>query len=235
MAEMLQPKNQNLRLTKYEYRLVFEKTGRAKYISHLDLMRCFQRAFKRAGIPLWYTQGFNPHAYLMFPLALSLGTDSSVEILDIALTEQLPFDELRDKMNTSMPEGLRIVSAGEPVMKHTEIVFAEYEVDFSVKGQTGDETARCFSDFLSQEKIEVEKRSKKRGANLVDIKPHINLLSISSEGEYARVSLRLPAGSEFNLNTNVVFEAFEAFFGGRIDMIYTKRTKILTRSLENFI
>ena len=235
VAEMLQPKNQNLRLTKYEYRLVFEKTGRARYISHLDMMRCLQRVFKRAGIPLWYTQGFNPHAYLMFPLALSLGTDSSVEVLDIALTEKYPFDVLRDRINTCMPEGLRIVSAAEPVMKHTEIAFAEYEVRFSVKGMSGEQLRDSFASFAAREKIEIEKRSKKRGINLVDIAPHINVLSLSSDGDFAAVGLRLPAGTEFNLNTNVVFEAFESCSGCRIDMIYTKRTKILTKSLENFI
>ena len=234
MADMLLPKNQGLRLTRYEYRLVFEKKGRAKYISHLDLMRAFQRVFKRAGIPLWYTQGFNPHAYLMFPLALSLGTDSSVELLDIALTEELPFDELCERVNAQMPEGLRIVSAGKPVMKHTEIAAAEYTVRLRTDCSSED-TAEAFRAFLSQEKIEVEKRTKKRGINLVDIKPHITLLVLSAEAEETVISLRLPAGSEFNLNTNVVFDAFESFFKGKIGSIYTTRTKIMTKSGENFI
>lgn len=235
MAEMLQPKNQNLRLTKYEYRLVFSKEGRARYISHLDLLRTFQRVFKRAGIPLWYTQGFNPHAYMMFPLALSLGTDSRVEILDIALTEKLPFDEVRDRVNREMPEGMSIISAGEPVMKHTEIAFAEYEIRFCMTGMTGSETEESFLRFGEQEKIEVEKRTKKRGINLVDIRPHINILWTDRCEGLAVISLRLPAGTEFNLNTNVVIEAFESFCGSKVDLIYTKRTKILTKDLENFI
>ena len=85
-----EPKNVNLRLERFEYRAVFSKTGRAKYISHLDLMRAFQRVFKRAHLPIWHTQGFNPHVYIMFPLALPLGTDSRVEIMDFALTEGYP-------------------------------------------------------------------------------------------------------------------------------------------------
>jgi len=231
---MLQPKNQNLRLTKYEYRLVFAKEGRARYISHLDLLRTFQRVFKRAGIPLWYTQGFNPHAYLMFPLALSLGIDSSVELLDIALTEQLPFDVLRDRVNDKMPEGLYIVSAGEPVMKHTEIAAAEYIIRLGCNcpPEEASEKLKC---FLSQEKIEVEKRSKKKGVNLVDIKPHITLLSSACEDGKLVIGLRLPSGQEFNLNTNVVTDAFDAYAGGIIDTVYTRRTKILTKSGESFI
>ena len=234
MADMLLPKNQALRLTRYEYRLVFEKKGRARYISHLDLMRAFQRVFKRAGIPLWYTQGFNPHAYLMFPLALPLGTDSSVEPLDIALIEELPFDLLRDRINACMPEGLRIVSAGKPVMKHTEIAFAEYAVRL-VTDRPPTETAAAFRRFLSADKIEVEKRTKKRGINLVDIKPHIDLLSLEAGESETNISLRLPAGNEFNLNTGVVLDAFADAFEGRIDSVYTTRTKILTKDGENFI
>ena len=234
MADMLLPKNQSLRLTRYEYRLVFEKKGRARYISHLDLMRAFQRVFKRAGIPLWYTQGFNPHAYLMFPLALPLGTDSSVEPLDIALIEELPFDELRDRINACMPEGLRIVSAGKPVMKHTEIAFAEYVIRL-ITDRSPKETAEAFRSFLSADRIEVEKRTKKRGINLVDIKPHIDLLSLEAGESETSISLRLPAGNEFNLNTGVVLDAFASVFEGKIDSIYTTRTKILTKTGEYFI
>ena len=83
---MAQPKNQSLQIERWDYRLTFAKKGRARYISHLDLMRAMQRAIKRAGVPIWYTQGFNPHSYLMFPLALPLGTESEVEVLDIALS-----------------------------------------------------------------------------------------------------------------------------------------------------
>ena len=119
MAEQ-QPKNQALRIERFEYRLVFAKKGIARYIPHLDLMRAMQRVFKRARIPLWYTQGFNPHAYLMFPLPLSLGIESEVELLDVALIEELDTEELKDRLNSTMPEGLSIISAGKPVMKHTE-------------------------------------------------------------------------------------------------------------------
>lgn len=233
MAEMLLPKNQALRITRYEYRLVFEKKGRARYISHLDLMRAFQRVFKRAGIPLWYTQGFNPHAYLMFPLALSLGIDSSVEPLDIALTEELSFDEVRDRINGQMPEGLRIVSVGKPVMNHTEISSAEYELRLRTD-LTPNKTADAFRNFVSQDKIEVEKRTKKKGINLVDIKPHIELLSCDAADAETVLMLRLPAGSEFNLNTNVVLDAFEAYFKGRINSVYTTRTKIIAKNGESF-
>ncbi len=234
MAKQLIPKNQNLIIERFEYRLVYSKTGRARYISHLDLMRTMQRVFKRAGIPLWYTQGFNPHAYLMFPLALPLGTDSRVEILDVALVEELGFDEIKERLNDAMPEGLRIESVAKPVMKHTEIASAEYQIRFTCNCDAG-KARELFLDFLGQDKIEIEKRTKKKGVNLVDIKPHIKLVSLSVENDEVVADLILPAGNSFNLNTSAVMEAFCRVKEVEIDSIYTERTKIMTESGENFI
>lgn len=234
MAKQLIPKNQNLIIERFEYRIVYCKTGRARYISHLDLMRTMQRVFKRAGIPLWYTQGFNPHAYLMFPLVLPLGTDSCVEILDVALIEELEFDEIKDRLNAGMPEGLRVNSVAKPVMKHTEIAFAEYIIRFACN-YDADKAKELFIDFLGQDRIEIEKRSKKKGINLVDIKPHIRLVSAAAENGEALVDLILPAGNSFNLNTSAVIDAFCRDKSVEINSIYTERTKIMTNTGETFI
>ena len=187
-----EPKNVNLRLERFEYRAVFSKTGRAKYISHLDLMRAFQRVFKRAHLPIWHTQGFNPHVYIMFPLALPLGTDSRVEIMDFALTEDIPYNEVLERMNAHTPVGLEIVS-------------------------------------------EIEKRTKKKTINLVDIKPHITVLDSKELEDSFEVTLKLPCGSSFNLNVNVVIDTFCERYGIEISEIYTERTKILMANGENFI
>ena len=234
MADFLVPKNQNLRLTRYDYRLTYAKTGRARYISHLDMMRSMQRAFKRARIPIWYTQGFNPHAYLNFPLALPLGTDSEIEVLDVALLEELEFDEIVSRINEKMPEGLWIVKADKPMKKHTEIALARYDIAFDCVGVSADEVMQKFELFLQNEKIEVEKRSKKRGINLVDIKPHIDLKSIEAD-DMVKLDIILPAGGEFNLNTSVVMEAFCKYEGVEIGNIYTTRTKIMCKNGEDFI
>lgn len=236
---MAQPKNQNLIVERWDCRLTFAKQGRARYISHLDLMRTMQRAIKRSGIPIWYTQGFNPHAYLMFPLALPLGTDSCIEILDIALTEDLPFDRVVEQLNSSMPEGLYFVSAARPKMKHTDIAFAEYELTVSF-GITAEAALEKFGGFIGQEVIEIEKRTKpkkgrKAGVKLVDIKPDIELLELGVREDRLFVRLRLPAGSEKNLNTSAVIDAFCVYAETEVADIYTKRTKILDSNGENFI
>ena len=82
-----------------DVRTVFEKKGRAKYISHLDLNRFMMRAFRRSGLPIWYTEGFNPHPYATFALALSLGFESEYEIMDFSLTEGVSFGKVKKILN----------------------------------------------------------------------------------------------------------------------------------------
>lgn len=237
---MLMPKNQNLIVERWDYRLTFAKEGRARYISHLDLMRTMQRAIKRAKVPIWYTQGFNPHAYLMFPLALPLGTDSRIEILDVALTEDIPFDKVVEMLNSSMPEGLYFVNAARPVMKHTEIAAAEYDIAAELSS-SADEMLAKWERFISQDEILIEKRTKPKkgrkqpGVKLIDIKPHITVVSAEADGNTLHLKLRLPAGGEFNLNTSVVIDAFFAYAECEPEQIYTTRTKILAVNGADFV
>ena len=91
-------------------RALFEKTGNAAYISHLDLMRVFQRAFKRAGLPLTHTKGFNPRPSVSIALPLSLGVESICELLDFELeTDGFSCEEIKNRLNSNLTEGVRIL------------------------------------------------------------------------------------------------------------------------------
>lgn len=234
------PKNQNLVFTKYFYRLTFSKTGRAKFISHLDLMRAVQRTLKRAKLPVWYTQGFNPHPYIMFPLALSLGTESEIEPMDIALLEKIPFDELKERMNKVLPVGLKIESVSEPVCEHTDIYKSEYHILLQTD-KSPLETKMLFEEFLSQEQLLIskrvkEKRTRKISYKDVDVKEHVELVSIKENDDYLEVILRLStsAGNTFNLNFMPVLEAFSSQKDVKITSVSAKRTKILCKNGEIF-
>ena len=229
----LQPKNVNLRPDRFERRVVYEKCGRAKYISHLDLMRAMQRAIKRSKLPIWYTQGFNPRIYIMFPLTLSLGFESKVEVMDIALLEDIDFDEVVKALDAQMPEGMKIVSCGIPVHSHTEITYAEYSIRM-VTDRSPEETMGLFEDFLSKDKIEIEKRSKKKTVNIVDIRPSLDVKEMSADTDGFRLSIRLPAGGNFNLNANVVAETFLGMYGLNNEEICIERTKILLADGKDF-
>lgn len=233
MAQNITPKLSTLQIEKFDYRAVYAKYGRAKYISHLDFMRSMQRIVKRSKLPVWHTQGFNPHVYLMFPLALPLGTDSRVEIMDFALTEKLDNEQVARQLGEKCPEGIEIISVAQPVHKHTEIKSAEYEIIFRT-AVSAQECLEKWEQFMSLDKIEIEKRTKKKTVNLVDIKPHITILNACTQGEDVRLEMRLPAGTDFNLNTNVVLDAFFERCGLEAERICTLRTKIALENGKSF-
>lgn len=140
-------------------RLCFSKTGRAKYISHLDLTRTMTRVIRRAGIPLWYTEGFNRHPYITFAAPLSLGYEGLRESMDLRLEEELPMEELVGRMNAAAPEGIRFLSAAPAVMKAGELTSARYRIAFA--GESGGCGKALLERFLQQEAMPVEKRTKK--------------------------------------------------------------------------
>lgn len=219
-------------MDKKNVRVFFEKNDRAIYISHLDLMRTMQRALKRSGLPVWYTEGFNPRIYLNFPLALSLGVTGCNEPMDIAVTEDIGFDEIIEKLNSNMPTGIRALKAAYPVYHNKEIGAAEYYTVFSGKA-----LGERLEEFMAQDKIEVMKHSKKKGMIAIDIKPHITILDAEEEKEELKIRLRLPAGLELNLNSAIFTDAFTAYCvnkGFECKLICAKRTNIYCTNGEIF-
>ncbi len=202
-------------------------------MSHLDLARCMQRAIKRSRIPIWYTRGFNPRAYMMFPLPLTLGVTSDCEILDIAIVEPISNEELIERLNAVLPKDLQIISASEPIKKHVEIAFAEYLVKVVTDEKKDIEFE--FTEFLNRETIQVEKFSKKKGTVSVDIKDSIKLIGITNNDDgSAEITLQLVTGTQKNINANLVFEAFEKYRELKISEIGIKRTKIICENGELF-
>ena len=182
-------------------RVFYHKTGRAKYISHLDIMRCMQRAVVRAGLPVWYTEGFNPHIYLTFSLPLSLGYESESEVMDFRLIDDgYPLDEVTVRLNRSLPPDIRVVRTASPVNKPEGIAAAVYEIKASVPGRSGAALAKAFRAFMEQKEILVEKRAKKGARKImkeVDIRPLCRL--------------KTAAGIQTNLNPALLLDAFCAY------------------------
>ncbi len=203
-------------------RIFFSKTGRAVYISHLDLYRLFQRAVKRGKLPIWETQGFNPHVYITFALPLALGTGGICESLDTRLTEELTFDEVKERFNAVLPEGIRVLSVAEPVMKNTDIAKSEYEIEILC-----DESR--LTEYFNQEKI-ITKKKTKRGIAEIDLKPVIEI----AERREGYIKMLLPSGTETNISPNLVFDAFEQFSGAEIDSLRIKRTNVYCKNGEIF-
>lgn len=181
-------------------RIRFEKTGRAKYISHLDLNRTMARALRRAAIPLWYTEGFNRHPYITFAAPLSLGFEGLRESMDFRLEEDIPMDELIRRLNAVMPEGLRAVEAGEAVMKPGALEAARYRLHFSCPG-------KALEDLLAQPALLVEKRTKKKELKEMDIRPLLFDIRLSGADAGACMEVTLPSGGSQNINPALLLQA----------------------------
>ena len=148
-------------------RLKFSKTGRAGYISHLDLMCTMQRVFSRAGVALKYSEGFNPHAKISIILPLTVGTHSFCEYMDFSLVGDWDLAALPDMLNPYMPEGIRALEAYEAPCKGAELRWLR------VAGRmTGGRDAAFYNEFFAREEILVTRRGKK-GPRVDNIAPAI--------------------------------------------------------------
>ena len=218
-----------------EVRLRFSKTGQAKYISHLDVNRVFSRALSRAKINLWYTEGFNPHPYMSFSLPLSLGVESLCENVDIRIIDDISDDEIKQRMNDALPQGIRVLDVYENFMDCREICFSDYVFKFEF---SDNETAlQKIKDVLSADCVMALKKGKqgrRRVFKETDIKQFIDKYNISIRDNNVVLNARLLAGSEKNLNPTLLFDTIIRL----IDMDYEwksiGRIKLLTKDLKEY-
>ncbi len=162
-------------------RLLFEKTGNAVWISHLDLMRLFQRAFKRAGLPLKHTQGFNPRPSVSIALPLSVGVKSKCELLDFDLDgESVANDLIRDRLNNALVSGVRVLSVYDGGMKLKELRYLKCDVVLEYDGGIPAGAIYKIDALLHSESLLVTKKSK-NGPVEQDIIPMIRSFAVTEE------------------------------------------------------
>lgn len=214
-------------------RVFYQKTGTAKYISHLDINRCFQRAMKRAGIPLWFTEGFNPHAYLTFPLPLALGYESMCECVDFRLMREMDPVEIVSRLNSVLPMGLNAYAAAPPVYKAADIALAAYEVRLVLADTDPKQAIRILEAFFAQPEITAMKRTKK-GEKEISLKQYLHDLKIRPDGDEVLLTVKLPAGNELNINPTLVLDAFGQQTGMLIDRLAVKKTAVFTKDEKKF-
>lgn len=192
-------------------RIVFSKIGQIKYVSHLDLVRAMTRAVRRAGIPLWYTEGFNRHPYLTFAAPLSLGYEGLRETMDIRMADDFPFDELVKRLNAVFPEGLTALSAADVVAKAGDLAAAEYRLTIHLP-------ATVIADALSRQELLVEKRTKKKTMKTMNILPYFKDADVCAVGEgVTAVTVTLPSGSNENINPGLFITALKGIVGADVD------------------
>lgn len=181
-------------------RLYFTKTKDAKYISHLDLVRCFTRAIRRSQVDIWYTEGFSSRPYLLFALPLSLGIESIYEVVDIRVKSESISNELIYSLNDFLPEGIEIFKYTLTEGKKNNISAAKYNIEFIDTEENIDTLSNVIDNtILKPETILVDKKSK-RGIILTDIKNQIHEISYTMKDDKILLAITVDAGNANNLN-----------------------------------
>lgn len=176
-------------------RIKFSKIGRLQFISHLDLVRTMKTALFRAGIPMKYSEGFNPHPKIAFVMQLSVGAQSVCEYMDIGLSEDIPFDVITDRLRANLTPELYVQDTFAPVHKAHDVGFAEYDITYDCPA----EEAPVFASLITDPLL-VMKKTKSGDPKETDIRPMI--LRWSQEG--SKLNIVLSAGDAKYLNPEYI-------------------------------
>lgn len=214
-------------------RLKFTKGNEVKYISHLDLMRVFQRAIRRTGIPISYSSGFNPHQEISFGAPLALGVTSDAEYVDFKLAEAIDVREIKKSLNNSLPEGIRILDGiklgDNPKSAMSIVTHARYRIRMNIENVDSDLLNKSIEAFIAQEHIKVMKEQPKKGFELkeIDIKPMIASMKLAESRETMHtIGCLLLCGSKGNLKPELLLTSFKDFTGYNIEGIKINREEV---------
>ncbi len=189
-----------------KYRIEFSKTDRMVYIGHLDLMKLFHRTFKKADIPIGYSWGFNPHQLTIFAVPLALGVSSVGEVLDIQLTEKMDCDEIKDRLNQSLPDGISVLQVIELEFSAkscaSAVSYADYCVTLDDKYQ---DIQNVVNEIMVAKEINIERTVKKK-TKTVNIRPLIKSIAVDNEGGKTEIYTNIATGSQGNLKIDVLLE-----------------------------
>jgi radical SAM-linked protein len=197
-------------------RIKFEKTGVMKYVGHLDMMRYFQKAIRRAGIDVAFSEGFSPHMIMSFAYPLGVGMTSSGEYFDLEINTPMSTAEMGRLFNSVMVEGVRVLSVRKiPDDKKSKgmslVAAADYYVDFRPGMEPKQDYKKLISAFMAQPSVVMLKKTK-RSVEETDIRPMIYRFEAVDQ----RLFMQLQSGSAKNLKPDLVMEAFYRYMGEEI-------------------
>ena len=217
-----------------EYRMLFSKEGTAAYISHLDLLRTFQRVFIRAGLVIRHSSGFHPHPVMSFVLPLSVGQSSSCELLDFEMVEDLDAAAFPERLNPYLPAGVRVLDCWTPVEPVREMKFLQADVSLEYDGGVPSGAAERMAALLLGESVVVAKRNKKKQMVDAGIRPMIE--SVTPEERAGAVVLHVTVqGQNPGVNPALLAAAVERHLPDlKPDFVRVRRTAMLDGAGRQF-
>ena len=162
-------------------RLLFVKEAQASYISHLDLMRTFQRVFPRAGLSLKHSNGFHPHPIISIVLPLPVGQESDCELLDFETVEDSDGVGVAEALNTGMPAGIRVLDCYEATRPVKELSFVRADMELDYDNGVPKDAIERITALFDREEVLVEKKTKHKDLTEINIRPMIDTLEFTAE------------------------------------------------------
>lgn len=190
-------------------RFRMKKTGSLQYISHLDLVRTMHKVIVRAGLPLWYTEGFNPKPKMIFAAPLSIGTESVCEFMDIRLNEYIDPAEAMNRLNANMTQEMQVTEAYYPETKFTDLKWLSYTITISSPTVSCELVDKANALFAMPE-ITVQK---KNSDALMNIKPLVKSATAEIKDNNLVISAILSADPSAFLNPEYLVNALRSHTG----------------------
>lgn len=213
-------------------RFKFFKVGNLSYVSHLDLVRTMNKIIVRAGLPLWYSEGFNPKPKMVFAAPLSVGTESEVEFMDVRLTEKIDPAAAMERLNRNMPPEMQVTECYYPETKFTDLEWLDYEITV-VSPHVSDELIERVKSVLTGDEIKIEKKTKS-GIAEVDIRPMIGNTRVELSEGNLKIFLNLASNPSRFLSPELVIKALRIYAGLLTDknLLSESYTVLRTRALR---
>ena len=212
-------------------RIKFSKTGDLMYISHLDLSRTMQRIMVRAGVDIWYSEGFNPQPRIVFALPLPVGVESICELMDIKINHPMDFSEIKERIQRNFPSEMKVLDVYAPEVKFKNICYADYTIKLYSPKIAADTCEKINSLFASE--CMITKRSKS-GEKEVDICSFIKSINTKYVDGHLEIDAIISAGNEDNLNPELIVEAIRKYIGIMNPTDASEYTEIMrNRMLDN--
>ncbi len=205
------------------------------FISHLDMMRTFERAFRRADLPIAFSQGFNPRPKVSFTPALSVGITSSAEYMDGEFYEDVSADDVAIRLNRVLPEGLRIIKIGitDEKLPLSMLNGVIYVVKVALNAENLQELEKAIHTLLHQKEIIVEKPTKS-GIRSVNIAPLIYQINLSSNNEdNANLVMAISIGQQGSVSPKVIVLELKGIFTKKLEILSIHREELFYRKNEN--
>ena len=194
-------------------RIKFQKTGNLQFISHLDLQRTLHRILVRAGIPMWYTQGFNPHAKIVFCSPLSVGAQSRCELLDIRIDRDMSCERIKELLNNEVTEELKILEVYIPETKFSQIEWADYTIEI-FREDLNDEIVNTLGSIVNTSELNMTKKTKS-GEKEINIIPLIKKFEaeLSDDKKKVVINTMLKINPDCYLNPDLFLSALDCECG----------------------